>query len=506
MRRGWAKRWVLAACAPALGACRGRLPEQGTGGVGPTEADVPSPAAAGPRLTFDPPHSVDGASPITRFTIETDALLSDLRVILVEGDLSPAQVRDLARPVLPASLAGRAVPVVAWAGAEAGTIGVSPLAPLAFGGFYSIGLSAPPVMLPFQVAPAVSDPILARVWPPAEPAPSVTTGVWCGSAEVRLAEAHVTFAPAGTAGRFQGGTASSIFAPRCVSWVAEGGGSPWIPALSPPTLTLDDGTRVALEPLAMFPGSPPGPTGPIACSLPESRFGRGCAEVQDDRVLVRPPDDALLWTIDGGSSSPAVRTSRAGQRFVLRPLPPSGRYRVATLDRAAEVEEEDVPVAPGARRSHVVLNEVMANPAGSEPAQEWVELYNDGAEPQSLAGFTLDDSGGRTALPDAQLLPGAFALIVPDAFIADDGVDPPPAPPAQLLRVRSLGQGGLSNEGERLTLRDSAGDVVSLFPAMKTKNGVSIARVVPDALDDDPAALGPSKNGSATPGAPNGAP
>jgi len=152
----------------------------------------------------------------------------------------------------------------------------------------------------------------------------------------------------------------------------------------------------------------------------------------------------------------------------------------------------------------VVLNEVMANPAGSEPAQEWVELYNDGAEPQNLAGFTLDDSGGRTPVPDALLPPSAFALIVPDAYVGDDGVDPPPAPAAQLLRVRSLGQGGLSNEGERLTLRDAAGGIVSVFAAMKTKNGVSVARAVPDALDDDPASLGPSNNGSATPGAPNG--
>ena len=37
----------------------------------------------------------------------------------------------------------------------------------------------------------------------------------------------------------------------------------------------------------------------------------------------------------------------------------------------------------------------------------------------------------------------------------------------------------------------------------KTKNGVSIARVAPDASDADPASFEPSRNGTATPGAPN---
>jgi hypothetical protein len=154
-------------------------------------------------------------------------------------------------------------------------------------------------------------------------------------------------------------------------------------------------------------------------------------------------------------------------------------------------------------RPHVVLNEVLANPAGAEPAEEWVELYNDGSESVSLGGFLLEDAGGRTLLPDASLDAGHFALIVPEAFLADDGVDPPPAPDAVLLRVPALGRAGLSNEGEMLTLRAPTGMVVSTFPAMKTKNGVSTARFAPDAPDADSASFVASPNGTSTPGAPN---
>jgi hypothetical protein len=115
----------------------------------------------------------------------------------------------------------------------------------------------------------------------------------------------------------------------------------------------------------------------------------------------------------------------------------------------------------------------------------------------------LEDAGGRSSFPDIALAPASFALVVTDAFIADDGVHPPPAAATLLVRVPALGRAGLSNEGEKLTLRDPLGNAVSTFPAIKTKNGVSIVRIAPDAPDTDPASFVPSPNGSATPGSPN---
>src|SRR5262249_22468702 len=152
-------------------------------------------------------------------------------------------------------------------------------------------------------------------------------------------------------------------------------------------------------------------------------------------------------------------------------------YRVATLDEHGGRGQDSLSVGPGPPRSHVVVNEVMANPAGPEPAEEWVELYNDGGDTENLAGYTLDDGTAATSLPEAELAPGAFALVVAQAYVADDGVDPAPSPSARIVRVRMLGQNGLSNDGERLVLRDASGAPLSVFPRVKTKNGVSVARV-----------------------------
>jgi hypothetical protein len=133
---------------------------------------------------------------------------------------------------------------------------------------------------------------------------------------------------------------------------------------------------------------------------------------------------------------------------------------------------------------HVVINEVLANPIGPEPAQEWVEIVNDGQAPADLGGYALRDVGGETPLPPAVLPPGAYALIVNQSFSEDDEYDPPPAPDAAILRVAKLGKGGLANAGEPLSLRDGQGAVISRFPAgLKAKAGMSVARRSPQAPD-----------------------
>ena len=55
-------------------------------------------------------------------------------------------------------------------------------------------------------------------------------------------------------------------------------------------------------------------------------------------------------------------------------------------------------------------------------------------------------------------------------------------------------------------LRDAGAVIVSTFPAVKTKNGVSIVRTAPDAPNNDPTSFVANPNASATPGAPNGVP
>ena len=187
-------------------------------------------------------------------------------------------------------------------------------------------------------------------------------------------------------------------------------------------------------------------------------------------------------------------------------MPADARFRLAALDESGRPSEDEVTVHPAPPMAHLVINEVMANPAGVERAQEWVELFNDGISPLAMGGYALETSGGTTVLPAAVLAPGAFALVVTDAYVENDGVDPVAAPGTLILRVPALGRDGLSNDGERLLLRDAAGAVISTFPALKAKSGVSNGRIAPDAPDGDADSFAPSANGSATPGAPNAAP
>src|SRR5262249_34973261 len=138
-------------------------------------------------------------------------------------------------------------------------------------------------------------------------------------------------------------------------------------------------------------------------------------------------------------------------------------------ETAFEVEWTTSPPLP-----HIVIDEVLANPVGPERTSEWIELANDGTTSVDVAGWTLEDSGGRVALPRAVLDPGALALVVSTEFVASPE-DIAPAPGTLIVRVPQLTSAGLANAGERLRLLDPAGVVRSEFPAVPApRAGVSI--------------------------------
>ncbi len=134
----------------------------------------------------------------------------------------------------------------------------------------------------------------------------------------------------------------------------------------------------------------------------------------------------------------------------------------------------------------------MSNPAGPEPKQEWIELVNAGSLDGDLAGMTLRDSGIGVQLPKTVVQPGEYVLVVRDDFDASLPGDVPAPDYVKLVHVPQLGQSGLSNSGESLTLLDSRGIAISRFPAVPAKtDGVSIARREWWSLDDELAAFSP---------------
>ena len=102
----------------------------------------------------------------------------------------------------------------------------------------------------------------------------------------------------------------------------------------------------------------------------------------------------------------------------------------------------------------LAITEVLANPAGPEPGQEFVELRNLGDVDLSLAGLRLEDAKGADVLPEATLAAGAYALIVPSTFDPGSPRDVPPRAGTLMIPVDTrLGSDGLSNSGEVVRLR-----------------------------------------------------
>ena len=89
---------------------------------------------------------------------------------------------------------------------------------------------------------------------------------------------------------------------------------------------------------------------------------------------------------------------------------PDGGGDGATLD--APTTTGATPAAPG----ELVVSEVMFDPMGSEPNEEWFEIYNTTSDAKLLSGLTLTASGGRSHLiaasPVLTIAPHEFALFL----------------------------------------------------------------------------------------------
>jgi Lamin Tail Domain len=162
---------------------------------------------------------------------------------------------------------------------------------------------------------------------------------------------------------------------------------------------------------------------------------------------------------------------------------------VRAVDRAGNVVESPaLPFQTPGAIPPVVITEVLANAAGPEPAQEFVELRNLGAEPVPLDGLSIGDGRGSDALPAETLPPGAYALVVTSSYDPHGGADPAPRAGTLLLRVDArIGTDGLSNSGEvtRLLRGD---EIISSYggwvPVSSVAwSGKSVHRLVQTACD-----------------------
>jgi hypothetical protein len=206
------------------------------------------------------------------------------------------------------------------------------------------------------------------------------------------------------------------------------------------------------------------------------------------------PATATIVLQAGGieATSPGgVGQTRFDVALAVTSLPPESAATIAVTatDRAGNVATssplafETPPAVPP-----IAITEVLANAAGPEPAQEYVELRNLGPDAVSLAGLRLEDAKGGDDLPAETLAPGGYALVVGSGYDPAQGQDPAPRAGTLLVRVDSrIGSDGLANGGElvRLTTGDtvvsSYGGWVSV--SASSWSGKGVHRLVQTACD-----------------------
>lgn len=157
-----------------------------------------------------------------------------------------------------------------------------------------------------------------------------------------------------------------------------------------------------------------------------------------------------------------------------------GEDAAATLraeDLAGNLSERSLPVLEDSPIGPPLgLAEILANPRGPEPAQEFIELADlrDDGPPQQwsdlhIADATVEDVLAGHAgdpLPPFTTRPGERVIVVAASYDPGEGSDPAPLPGTQTIRVdASLGAGGLKNAGEPVTLYFRTGDEAPLIVA-----------------------------------------
>ena len=222
------------------------------------------------------------------------------------------------------------------------------------------------------------------------------------------------------------------------------------------------------------------------------QVNEGCLSVHvaaDESVRA----DIVVTALDGQASL-ASDTFAATLDFVERlpDLPAGVRAEavVHVVDRAGN-SADSAPMALDLppRLPPLVITEVLANPAGSENTQEFVEIYNAGSEAQALGGLLLADKAGSDVLPETLLPAGAYAVLVAELYDPADGKDPAPREGTVLVRVPGrLAGDGLSNAGEPVRLLNSGGFIISQYGgwvdvSATAWSGKSVKRVTPQACD-----------------------
>jgi hypothetical protein len=209
-----------------------------------------------------------------------------------------------------------------------------------------------------------------------------------------------------------------------------------------------------------------------ACALDERELAFGCAVITDFSVELRLFHNPSVRVVaELGAQRVARLPSAVPAAIRFSELAPDSMYllHMHSYDAASNVETTKAALHTAPPLPTLAIAELRADPLGSEPEQEYVELWNFGTAAVSLSGLLLSDAPqqpGTAIAQDVWLDPDARALLVSDGFDPADARDAAPAPGCLLVRMgKSVTRGGLANSGERLFLRTAEGSRVSEAPS-----------------------------------------
>lgn len=426
------------------------------------------------HLRVDPPADDAGAiDPVVHLRLESATRLDSAEFVLVAGELTEVQLRYLKAGKLTRAVEERSIPFLSWEW-EGGLV-LAPSRPLPAG---IVSLARLETAWIHTLVVAV-EPMrrVSRIFPPSDVECSLPSLVYCAQTQLSTSE-QFQFYPDGPFG---------VLRPlegACLHFEPGAEVSAWSGKLAPPSRVWFGQEAWALDPTP-FAGSQREilATAEPTCALDEHAIGPGCWQIQDDRIVERNAGDSRFWIIqlervDGSKVGEEYWVSEPGNVHELRGFEASTQYVVhgASVDLAGTITRFSSHFTTEMPRDHLVINEVLANPLGPEPGQEWIEIFNDGTSSADLSLYTIADSAGMVELPAWILPAGRFGLIVAEEYDLAEGSDPSPGLDCQLGRVSELGKNGLSNAGERLTLL--RGDVaVATSPSQpKPPAGKSLSR------------------------------
>ncbi len=140
--------------------------------------------------------------------------------------------------------------------------------------------------------------------------------------------------------------------------------------------------------------------------------------------------------------------------------------------------------APQPAQGKLLISEVMYDTdatQGTEPANEWVELYNGTGSAINLAGYYIHDASSTDALPAVLLPAGAYGFITGSSTTAALWPSMPVGTVILLLSNTTIGN-GLGNAGDMVWLESNASSTVDVV-SWGTNNTPLFAPSVADVVE-----------------------